>query len=322
MSANEQYENFRLGTGQSFDRVFLVREPTDANGVTTDPIFDDELLTKAAAGTSVWDRPFAIAGLPRVTWSQGTNHTVVIPYRAPSALTPGFGGEWRLSISASPDSERMDVTRPTAREIAEGIDPVIVGSYMYQPEDSATTSPAPSGAPWEEYQAGDLNLILDPATKAKRKAVGMDILTSNSQYTFRRQFIDNRSSRIVELDARHVSVNEDDVNLPKTGLVFSPRQLILWSWTVDEVSGTDINNPVVHNVSVTFASKYEGWQHRFFHTYTDTNATSVGAAIVKIRGNQTPLPGGTESAPEGTPVGERFRRQYEIYFNGWLEGLQ
>jgi len=319
MSANEQYEDYRLGTGQFFDRVFIVEAPT-RDGVACDPIFDDELLTKAAPGTGVWDRPFAIAGLPRVSWSDGTTHTVVVPYSAPNLLTPGFGGEWQLSISASPDSERMDVTRPTAREIEEGIDPVIVGPYLYQVGVPVASSP--SGLPWQEYTAGDLDLMLDPATKAKRKAYGMDVLTSNCQYTYRRQFIDNRPTRIVELDARHVCVNEDEVSLPKTGLLFRPRQLILWAWTVDEATGTEPNNPVVHNVSVTFASKYVGWQFDYYHTFTDPNAISVGAAIVKIRGNQTPMPGGTDPAPEGTAVGERFRRQFEIYFNGWLEGLQ
>lgn len=323
MSANERYENFRLGTGQSFDRVFLVREPTDANGDATDPIFDDELLTKAAAGTSVSDRPFAIAGLPRVTWSQGTNHTVVIPYRAPSTLTPGFGGEWQMRISAYPDSVRMDVTRPTEQEKAEGIDPIIVGPYQYKRMDSTTTSPAPSGEPWEEYWADNLELILDPATKAKRDVYGMDVLTPNAQITYTRRFIDDRPGRIMELFGRHCAVNEDEVSLPKLGgRVFFPRQLILWSFEVNEAIGTDTHNPVVHDASVTFAVKTEGWQFDFYHTYTDTEAAKVSKTIVKIRGNQTPVPNGTEPAPEHTPVGERFRRQYEVWFNGWLESLR
>lgn len=323
MSANELYRDQRLGTAQSFRRLFLVLSPT-RGGRTVDPRFDDELRTKARPGTSVAGLPFAIAGQPNLIESfDGTKFLVEVPYDAPSRLQPGFGGEWRLSISASPDTERRDTVRRTQEEIADKVEPVIVGAYPYRRADSATTSPAPSGEPWEEYKAGDVDLILDPADKAKRIPVGMDVLTPNDAITFIRRFPDNRPGRIMELYGRHLTVNSDEVGFTKLGTrVFFPRQLILWSYDVTEENVGEPNTPIVHDVSVTFAAKPSGWQKEFFHTYTDPNATSVGAAIVKTRGSETKLPGAEDPSPDGTPVGERFRRQFEIPFNGWLESLQ
>ncbi len=319
MSANEQYENYRLGTGQAFDRLFIVEDPTDKNGNDCDPIFDNELLTKAAPGTSLWDRQAAIAGRPRVTWSDGTTHTVTIPYAAPSGLQgSGLGSAaWKFRISGNLGSVRTDTERRTLEEIEEKTPPKIVGPFVYtQLEDTTDYANSPDGNEWAHYKAGSVLLVYDPID-GQRKPIGMDIMTPNASITYRRLCADNNARRVNEIIYRHGYVNDDDVRLPGLGgNSFLPGQLLLDSYEITEVTSDDINNPLVHDLSVTFAANSEGWQFDYYHTWTDPNITGVDAAIVKYDTNV--------EAPEkdGQAVKERFRRQFETSFNGWLESIQ
>ena len=319
MSANEQYENFRLGTGRAYDRLFIVESPTDINGDACDPIFDAELLTKAALGTSVSDRQGAMAGRPRVTWSDGTTHTVAVPYAEPSGLQgSGLGsGAWQFRITGNLGTVRTDTERRTLDEIEEKTPPKIVGPFVYtRLSDTIDYASSPDGNEWAHYKAGSVLLVYDPID-GQRKPIGMDIMVPNASITYRRLCDNNNASRITEIIYRHGYVNDDDVRLPGLGgNFFLPGQLLLESYEISEVANDDIDNPRVHDLSVTFAANSEGWQFDYFHTWTDPNNTGVDAAIVKYDTNV--------EAPEkdGTAVKERFRRQFETSFNGWLESIQ
>ena len=318
MSADEKWKGKRLGTAQSFRRVFLVTDPQDSGGTTVDPRFDNELLTKAAPGTSLVGLPFAMAQHPRVVESlDSSTYLVEVPYEAPSGLQgSGVGsGAWQMRISGSLDTIRTDTERRTLDEIEEKMPPRIVGPFAYLRDEDNPQPFTPDGNDWDLYEAGGVKLVFD-YLDGKRIPVGMDIMVPSVSITYRRLCADNNPRRVNEVIYHSGYVNNDEVRLPGLGgHRFLPGQLLLQSYEITEVAGNDEYNPWVHDISVTFAGNSEGWQLDYYHTWTDPNIMGATAAIVKHDGSDTP-------ETFGKSVHTLFRRQFEAPFNGWIESLQ
>ncbi len=318
MSAQEDLKS-RFGSvgegGTSFFRRFQVVKPSDAANDWT-PTADTELLTKARLGTEMPELKGAFCRRYVLFDSMGTSDFIVDAiYEAPTALDPGFGGAWHVRIAGSLDVQYTEIVRPTEEEEAADppLRPYLVGPLDYKAVILAD-DPIPATAEFYTLGGPGGRRLYTPGPRetTRRLIEGMDFYPPAMTLTCTKKFPKTEALRTMKIASHHGGVNWDAVNLLEKAW-FTRGQLMLSDFEINDVPGTDQNEPVAQDVSITFAARLDGWQHTVVHTYRDESKLATVAEIVWYENGH----------PHGVvePVIEDLRRQPWRKFSGFLGGL-